>query len=58
MVLGYFFVAGEGIENDKDRFPDLLAQRLGKDYAVMNVGKNGANTKREIGNALAYPYPP
>jgi lysophospholipase L1-like esterase len=58
MVLGDSFVAGHGINNAEDRFPDLLGQMLGETYAVMNVGSNGANTKSEIGNALAYPYVP
>ncbi|MBI1881358.1 MAG: SGNH/GDSL hydrolase family protein [Chloroflexi bacterium] len=58
MVLGDSFVAGIGIENEADRFSDLLGQRLDENYAVMNVGSNGANTKDEIQNALAYPYTP
>ncbi|MFN8459550.1 MAG: SGNH/GDSL hydrolase family protein [Anaerolineae bacterium] len=58
MVLGDSFVAGYGIENEADRFSNLLGQQLGADYAVMNVGQLGASTKDEIENALQYPYPP
>ncbi len=57
MVLGDSFAAGAGIQNKEDRFSDLLGQLLGDDYAVMNVGRPGADTKEEFINALAYPYP-
>lgn len=58
MVLGDSFVAGYGIENEADRFSNLLGQKLGDSYAVMNVGQLGAGTKDEIQNALEYPYSP
>lgn len=58
MVLGDSFAAGHGINNPNHRFSNLLGQMLGRDYAVMNVSQNGANTKTEIQNAIAYPYPP
>lgn len=58
MVLGDSFVAGAGIEDPADRFPDLLGQMLGPGYAVMNVGVSGAGTKEEIERALDYPYRP
>ncbi|MBN1995500.1 MAG: SGNH/GDSL hydrolase family protein [Anaerolineae bacterium] len=58
MVLGDSFVEGTGIENPADRFSDLLGQKLGQEYAVLNAGLSGADTKDEIRNALAYPYQP
>ena len=58
MVLGDSFVAGHGINDPTDRFSDLLGQKLGQTYAVMNVGKNGSNTKDEIKRAVEYPYEP
>lgn len=58
MVLGDSFVAGYGIEQEADRFSNLLGQQLGDSYAVMNVGQLGASTKEEIQNALNYPYSP
>jgi lysophospholipase L1-like esterase len=58
MVLGDSIVAGAGIEDSEDRFPDLLSRKLGDGYAVMNVGRPGAGTKEEIENALDYPYQP
>ncbi len=58
MVVGDSFVAGAGINDPADRFPDLLGQMLGQDYAVMNVGVSGASTKDEIRNALKYPHQP
>lgn len=58
MALGDSFVAGHGIENPADRFPDVLGQMLGPDYAVMNVGIPGAETKEEFELARKYPYKP
>lgn len=58
MVLGDSFVAGHGIKKPQDRFSDVLGQMLGENYAVMNVGQNGANTTTEIYNGLKYPYEP
>ncbi|MBN1993794.1 MAG: hypothetical protein JW953_13930 [Anaerolineae bacterium] len=58
MVLGDSLVAGHGINNPADRFSDVLGQMLGQDYAVMNVGRLGAETKEEFQMALDYPYSP
>ncbi|MBN1219379.1 MAG: SGNH/GDSL hydrolase family protein [Anaerolineae bacterium] len=58
MVLGDSFVAGHGINNPEDRFSDVLGQMLGDGYAVLNVGKLGAETKEQFDLARDYPYPP
>jgi hypothetical protein len=58
MVLGDSVVAGHGINNSEDRFSNVLGAMLGDDYAVMNVGRLGAETKEEFQLALDYPYPP
>lgn len=56
MILGDSFVAGQGVANPDDRFPDVLAQMLGQQYVVFNVGKNGAGTQESIELAKNYPY--
>lgn len=58
MVVGDSFVEGVGIENPQDRFPDRLAQKLGPNFVVFNVGKRRANTGQEIEAILNYPFPP
>jgi hypothetical protein len=58
MVVGDSFVFGDGIEKPQDRFPDRLAQKLGPDYAVFNLGRGGTNTKHHIEAVINYPYPP
>jgi hypothetical protein len=58
MVVGDSFVYGDGIENPEDRFSNQLAQKLGDDYVVFNVGKGGTNTKHHIQAILDYPYSP
>jgi hypothetical protein len=58
MVVGDSFVYGDGIEDPKDRFSDILADKLGDDYAVFNVGFGGTNTKHHIEAIINYPYVP
>jgi hypothetical protein len=58
VVIGDSVVEGVGIERPQDRFSDLLAQKLGPNYAVLNMGRQGANTGDEIKLLLDYPYPP
>ena len=58
MVVGDSFVEGVGIEYPQDRFPDKLAQKLGQDYVVFNLGKQGASTTQEIEAIVNYPYSP
>lgn len=55
LVLGDSFAAGWGIENPDARFGSVLAQQLGDEYAVVNLGKEGASTVEETANLQAYP---
>jgi len=58
MVVGDSFVEGLGIENPDDRFSGLLAQQLGSNYVVFNLGDSGSNTGNQIEALLQYPYSP
>lgn len=58
MVVGDSFVEGVGIEYPEDRFSNRLAQKLGPDYVVFNLGKSGANTAGEIEAITHFPYRP
>lgn len=53
--LGDSFTTGYGIKNIKDRFSDILETKLSKDYSVLNLGVNGADTRSEL--ALYYKFP-
>lgn len=55
LLLGDSFAAGWGLENPADRFGDVLAQRLGDPYAVINLGKPGASTLENTENLQNYP---
>lgn len=48
-VVGDSFVAGHGLKDPKDRFSDLLRNKLGDTWAVLNVGKTGWNTFNQSG---------
>lgn len=58
LVVGDSLVEGVGIEYARDRFSDLLGEKLGPNFVVMNVGRQGANTGDEIQMLLDYPYAP
>ena len=55
LALGDSFTAGWGIDDPADRFPDLLGQLLGDDYAVMNVGTRGSSTAQQLRMLDDYP---
>lgn len=56
LVVGDSFTEGWGVEAAADRYPDVLAARLGAAYAVVNLGKGGTSTLHHIERLRAYPY--
>ena len=58
LVLGDSFAAGHGIENYKDTFPEILAQKMGDSHFVVNYSKCGWDTKEELNAALSFPLKP
>jgi lysophospholipase L1-like esterase len=57
-VTGDSFAAGWGVENPADRFPDVLASRLGDDYAVFNLGVAGTSTPHQLESLGTLPVQP
>jgi len=57
-VVGDSIVAGMGIRNASDRFSGVLQDRLGPEWAVMNVAKNGWTTAREYAAVVSHPVTP
>jgi lysophospholipase L1-like esterase len=55
VVLGDSFAAGWGLENPADRFSDVLAARLGDDYAVFNAAEYGTATAEQLENLRTFP---
>ena len=55
-VLGDSFAAGWGTKDPADRFSDVLAARLGDDYAVVNLGVYGTATPEQLETLKNYPY--
>lgn len=53
-VIGDSFTAGWGIEDTADRFPRVLANRLGEDYAIFNLGQWGTSTPRQLENLKTF----
>lgn len=58
VVLGDSFAAGVGIRHIEDRFSNVLAEKLGDGYVVMNAGIAGAQTEAELAALRAFPYEP
>lgn len=48
VVLGDSFAAGYGIKRVEDRFSDRLQKKLGDQWIVLNVAKNGWGTQEEF----------
>ena len=58
MIVGDSFVHGDGIADPNKRFSNLLAQKLGPNYVVFNLGKGGTNTAQQIEFIVNYPFSP
>jgi len=58
LVLGDSFAAGHGIEDYRDTFPEILAQKMGDSHFVVNYSKCGWDTKEELNAALSFPLKP
>src|SRR5690606_10675503 len=54
-VTGDSFTAGWGINDPADRYTDVLAQHLGDEYAVINLGVFGTATVEHLDALKAYP---
>lgn len=48
VVLGDSFAAGWGLKDPAQRFSDVLAAKLGDDYAVINLGRYGTATPEQL----------
>lgn len=55
IVTGDSFAAGWGIQDPADRFSDVLAQHLGDDWAVMNLGVYGTATPEQLQRLKDFP---
>ena len=55
MLLGDSFTAGWGVNDPEDRFGDVLADLLGEEYAVANLGLPGGTPPRELKLAREHP---
>ncbi|MFC2174198.1 SGNH/GDSL hydrolase family protein, partial [Acidobacteriota bacterium] len=58
LVIGDSFVTGYGIKDVSDRYSDILRARLGGQWAVINLAKNGWNTAEELEAFKAFPIKP
>ena len=57
-VVGDSFVAGHGIPHIEDRFSNILQKKLGSEFVVVNIARNGWNTSDELKAVQSYPYKP
>lgn len=57
-VVGDSFAAGAGIANVKDRFSNVLKDRLGPGYVVVNIARAGWSPYHEINAINSYPVKP
>lgn len=57
-VVGDSIVAGHGIKNYQDRFPNILQKQLGEQWEVIILARNGWQTKQEYRAISTYPIKP
>lgn len=55
MVVGDSFTQGFGIEDPHDRYSDVLANLLGDEWAVMNLGVPDSSTRDQLHTLRTYP---
>ncbi len=55
LLAGDSFTQGWGLENTADRFGDVLAARLGNDYAVFNLGMPGTGPVEQLESLKRHP---
>jgi len=58
LVVGDSFVAGQGITNYRRRFSNLLQEKLGKEWSVLNIAQVGWSTTEEYHAIVTYPNRP
>ena len=57
-IMGDSFVAGHGIKRVEQRFSNILAQKMGDDFYVYNLARNGSSTEDEFKGLEEYPIKP
>lgn len=55
LAVGDSFTAGWGLDDPAQRYSDILAARLGDEYAVINLGEPGSTTVDHLNNLRTYP---
>lgn len=55
-AVGDSFTEGWGINNPADRYPDVLAKKLGDDYAIVNLGFSGQATSHQLNSLENFPF--
>ena len=54
LAVGDSFVAGHGIRDYRERFSNVLEGLLGRDWRVLNIAKNGWDTRDELAAIAAF----
>jgi hypothetical protein len=57
-VVGDSFVAGHGIRNPADRFPDVAGRSLPDEWVTVIIARPGWNSEDELAALTAYPHRP
>ena len=55
-VVGDSLMAGQGIDDYRDRLSNILQERLGDEWAVINIAKSGWTTEQEFKGVRTYPH--
>lgn len=56
LLVGDSFTAGHGIKDEKDRFGNILEEKWGSGYQVLNLGTLGYGPELELENLQMFPH--
>ena len=56
IVVGDSITAGFGIKDYRNRYPNLLQEKLGNKWQIINISIPGWNIQDKVGAVLEYPY--
>ena len=56
IIVGDSITAGYGIKDYRDRYPNILENKLGSEWEVINISMPGWNMRQKVAAVLKYPY--
>ena len=56
IIVGDSITAGFGIKDYRDRYPNILQEKLGNEWQIINISVPGWNLQQKVSATCSYPY--